>query len=72
MSLRYITANLRHRIAAEIHHFLTMPDYYYVKTGTVVHANDEVRVAANECWHKVRRSGFTALYPMIRRPKHAD
>jgi hypothetical protein len=54
-----MTCGIRHRIAAEVQHFLTMPDYYYLPEGEVIIEKDEIRVLKNECWHPVIRLAGT-------------
>ena len=48
-----ILYSLRHRLAADLHHLLTMPDYRYVDDGEIIGDRDEVRIAKDDVWHRV-------------------
>ena len=68
--LRLYTVGVRHRLAAELHHYLTMPEYYYPVDGDVIIPGDEIRVSNEDCWSAVQGSvGLHSVRPMIRRRK---
>jgi len=50
---RHMTWDLRHRLAAELHALLTMPEYRYLQAGEEICADDEGRLCRQECWYRI-------------------
>jgi hypothetical protein len=66
------TCYFRRCLAADIHHLLTMPDFYYLEEEEIIKQGDEFRVGKDECWAPVHNTiGLTNLTKgFVRRSKN--